>query len=578
MFRPEYPRPQLKRTLWQNLNGPWEYSTDRMNSGLDRKLMEPDAPFEEVINVPFCRESILSGIGDKEFCSCVWYRKKIRIPDEWAGKRVFLHVGACDFFTTLWVDGTKVGDHRGGSSSFSFELTPHLTSNEATLVLRAYDDVRSGKQAAGKQSHKHQSFGCYYTRTTGIWQTVWLEAVEESYLTELKYYPDIDAKTLTVHANADRADGMILTLSASYKGKPMGEASCVIHGKSAIITLPLSELHLWECGNGSLYDLELTLGNDHVTSYFGMRNVGWKDGILYLNHKPLFQRLVLDQGYYPDGILTAPSEEALLGDIERSLAMGFNGARLHQKIFDPLFLYHCDRLGYIVWGEHGNWGLDLSQPDAYKAFLPEWLEAIKRDFNHPAIIGWCPLNETRPEQDTEFVRFLADMTRAYDPTRMYIEASGYCHVPGIADVVDLHDYSNREKLEERYGALAKGEEVRVYVPRRWNIEEYGRPTFISEYGGIYWNPADALDKNRCGNWGYGDAPRTQEEFLARFREQTEFFLFNPHMGALCYTQLTDVEQEMNGLYTFDRKAKFDPSLFQAILCQRAAIETDEKNG
>ena len=572
MLRSEYPRPQLRRDLWQNLNGEWEYSSDRMDSGMDRGLMNPDACFAERINVPFCRESELSGIGDKEFCSCVWYRKKITVPDEWAGKRILLHIGACDFFTTLWVNGKKVGDHRGGFSAFSFELTPYLTEAENTLVLRAYDDIRSGKQAGGKQSKKHGSFGCFYTRTTGIWQTVWLEAVEQSYLTELKYYPDIDAKTLTIHATADKADGMTLYAKASYQGKAVGETSCVFHGKAAIATLPLSELHLWECGAGRLYDLELTLGNDKVTSYFGMRNIGIKDGIFYLNHKPVFQRLVLDQGFYPDGIFTAPSEEALLGDIERSMALGFNGARLHQKIFEPVFLYHCDRLGYMVWGEHGNWGLDLRQPDAFKAFLPEWLEAIKRDFNHPAIIGWCPLNETRPDQDTEFVRFLADMTRAYDPTRLYIETSGYCHVPGISDMVDLHDYSNPEKLAERYGGLATGEEVRVYVPRKWNVEEYGRPTFISEYGGIYWNPAEEKDENRCGNWGYGDAPQTQEEFIARFKAQTEFFLFNPAMGALCYTQLTDVEQEQNGLLTYDRRFKFSPEKYARILGRVAEIE------
>ena len=575
MLRPEYPRPQLRRDLWQNLNGEWEYSTDRMNSGLDRKLMEPDALFGETINVPFCRESELSGIGDKEFCDCVWYRKRIRIPAEWTGKRILLHIGACDFLTTLWVDGKKVGDHRGGFSSFSFELTPYISGEEAILTLRAFDDVRSGKQAGGKQSKKYGSFGCYYTRTTGIWQTVWLEAVEQSYLTELKYYPDIDAKTLTVHAVADRADGMILKLKASYKGKPMGEATCTVHGKTAVATIPLSELHLWECGNGRLYDLTLTLGEDRVDSYFGMRNVGLKDGILYLNNQPIFQRLVLDQGFYPDGIFTAPSEEALLGDVERSMAMGFNGARLHQKIFEPVFLYHCDRLGYMVWGEHGNWSLDISKPEAYRAFLPEWLETVKRDFNHPAIIGWCPLNETQPDQDPEFVRFLADMTRAYDPTRLYIETSGYCHVPGISDMVDLHDYSGRELLEERYGGLARGEEVRVYVPRKWKIEEYGKPTFISEYGGIYWNPDLEQDKDRCDSWGYGKGPHTKEEFIARFREQTEFFLFNPHMSALCYTQLTDVEQEQNGLYTYDRVAKFDPAIFRAILTQKAPIEEDK---
>ncbi|MBQ8431858.1 MAG: beta-galactosidase [Clostridia bacterium] len=581
MFRPEYPRPQLVRQNWINLNGAWEYQTDRVNSGLDRKLMEPDAPFTETINVPFCRESELSGIGDKEFCDCVWYRKKITLPENWAGKRVLLHIGACDFYTTLWVDGKKVGDHRGGFSSFSFELTPYLEGSEATLVLRAFDDIRSRKQAAGKQSKKYYSYGCSYTRTTGIWQTVWLEAVEQSYITETKYYPDIDASSVTVQATADNADGMILTAKAFYKGTPVGEASATVHAKSATLTIPLSELHLWECGKGRLYDLELTLGDDRVKSYFGMRNIGLKDGIFYLNNQPVFQRLVLDQGFYPDGIFTAPSEQALIDDIERSMALGFNGARLHQKIFEPVFLYHCDRLGYIVWGEHGNWMLDISAPDAWKAFLPEWLETVKRDFNHPAIIGWCPLNETQADEDPEFVKFLADVTRAYDSTRLYIETSGWYHISGIADIVDVHDYEpDPAKLVEKYEPLARGEEVPIRLPKKWkDLEKSGKPTFVSEYGGIYWNPEEehGIDANHVGSWGYGDAPRTQEEFVERFKGQTEALLFHPRMGALCYTQLTDVEQEQNGLYTYNRVAKFDPAIFHAILTQPAAIEKKKEN-
>lgn len=579
MFRPEYPRPQMVRQNWLNLNGPWEYQTDRANSGLDRKLMDPDADFTESINVPFCRESQLSGIGDTEFCNAVWYRKKISIPENWIGKRIFLHIGACDFSTTLWVDGKKVGKHRGGFSSFSFELTPYLNGSEATLVLRAFDDVRSQKQAGGKQSKRYGSYGCYYTRTTGIWQTVWLEAVEQSFITETKYYPDIDAGTLTVQATADSADGMTLFAKASYKGKAMGEACAIVHGKTATFTLSLAELHLWECGNGRLYDLELTLGNDSIKSYFGMRSIGWKDGIFYLNNKPVFQRLVLDQGFYPDGIFTAPSEQALIDDIERSMAMGFNGARLHQKIFEPVFLYHCDRLGYIVWGENGNWSLDVSAPTAWKAFLPEWLETIKRDFNHPAIIGWCPLNETQVDEDPEFIRFVADMTRAYDTTRLYIEASGWYHVAGIADIVDVHDYTaDPAELVAKYEPLTRGEAVPIRLPKKWNVEEYGKPTFVSEYGGIFWNPNEehGIDQSHIGNWGYGDAPRTEEEFVARFKGQTEAFLFHPRMGALCYTQLTDVEQEQNGLYTYDRKPKFDPAIFRAILTQEAAIEKENK--
>ena len=571
MYRPEYPRPQMVRPDWMNLNGAWEYLTDRAESGTDRKWFLPETNYTEQIEVPFCRESVLSGIGDTDFCNCVWYRKQLALPKEWDGKRVLLHIGACDFETTLWVDGKEVGTHRGGYISFTFDLTPYLTSREPVVILRVKDDVRSKNQPAGKQCSSYFSRGCHYTRTTGIWQTVWLEAVEQTYIKNTKYYPDIDARTLTVMATLENADGMTLCAKASYEGKAMGEASAKVHGKQAMLTLPLSELHLWEVGNGRLYDLELTLGNDCVKSYFGMRNIGLKNGILYLNGKPVFQRLVLDQGFYPDGIYTAPSEQALIDDIERSMACGFNGARLHEKIFEPLFLYHCDRLGYLVWGEHANWGLNVHEPTAWRGFLPEWVEAVERDFNHPAIIGWCPLNETQVDQDPEFVRFLGNMTSAIDPTRLYIDSSGWRHVAGVADIIDVHDYCQDPKqFAATYEPLKEGQPIPITLPRRWNMEEINFPTFVSEYGGIGWD----LDDSNGASWGYGNTPKSPEEFIERFKGLSEAILFHPKMGALCYTQLTDVEQEQNGLYTYDRRPKFDPAIFHAILSQRAAIEEE----
>ena len=572
MFRPEYPRPQMVRDAWINLNGPWEYRTDRAVSGTDRKWYLPETEFPETIEVPFCRESVLSGIGDTDFCDCVWYRKKLSIPEAWAGKRVILHIGACDFATTLYVDGKMVGTHRGGYVSFSFDLTPYLTNREPVITLRVLDEVRKMIQPGGKQSRLYYSQKCDYTRTTGIWQTVWLEAVEQAYIKNTKYYPDIDAKTLTVLVNAENADGMTVTAKASYEGKAVGSATAVVHGRQAMMTLPISELHLWEVGNGRLYDLELTLGNDAVKSYFGMRNIGIKEGIFYLNGKPVFQRLVLDQGFYPDGIYTAPSEKELIADIERSMACGFNGARLHQKIFEPLFLYHCDRLGYIVWGEHGNWGLNIHDPEGWRAFLPEWLESVERDFNHPAIIGWCPLNETQFNQDPELVRFLGSMTRAADPTRLFIEASGWAHVEGIADMIDVHDYcQDPVEFAARFEDLKEGKPVSIHLPKKYNLpEEITYPTFISEYGGIGWD----LDDTMGNSWGYGTTPASPEEFISRFKGLAEAILFHPKMSGLCYTQLTDVEQEQNGLYTYDRRPKFDPAIFHAILTQKAAIEEE----
>ena len=574
MHRPEYPRPQLVRALWQNLNGTWEYRTDRAASGTDRKFFAADTAFDEKIEVPFCRESVLSGIGDTDFCNCVWYRKTLEIPAAWDGKRVLFHVGACDFATTVWVNETEVGTHEGGYTPICYDITPYVKDGKATVVLRVLDDVRSQKQPAGKQSHRYESYGCSYTRTTGIWQTVWMEAVEQAYIKNVKYYPDIDAKTLTVHATVVDGDGLTLSATASYEGRPMGSAAAKVQGKQAVLTLPLEELYLWEAGCGRLYDLELTLGGDCVTSYFGMRNVALKDGVLYLNHKPIFQRLVLDQGFYPDGIYTAPTDDELRLDVERSMAMGFNGARLHQKVFEPRFLYHCDRLGYLVWGEHGNWELNLHEAAAWRGFLPEWLDVLERDFNHPAIIGWCPLNETQLDQDPTFVKYLSDLTRAYDPTRLYIEASGWTHVPGYADILDVHDYDqNPVTFAERYEPLTRGEDILINSLRTWKMKkdpEKGQPTFVSEYGGILW----VVERNEGGSWGYGNGPKTPEEFIERFRGLSEAILFHPRMGGLCYTQLTDVEQEQNGLYTYHRQAKFDPAIFHAILSQKAAVEEE----
>ena len=571
MFRPEYPRPQMVRDAWINLNGSWEYRTDRGVSGVDRKWYLPETDFPERIEVPFCRESVLSGIGDTDFCDCVWYRKKLSLPEEWAGKRVILHIGACDFETTLYVDGKEAGSHRGGYVSFSFDITPYLSNNEPVITLRVVDEVRKMIQPGGKQCRKYYSKSCDYTRTTGIWQTVWVEAVEQSYIKSTKYYPDIDAQTLTVLVKAENADGMRVSVKASYEGREVGNGSAVVHGRQAMMTIAISELHLWEVGNGRLYDLELTLGNDTVKSYFGMRSIGCKEGIFYLNGKPVFQRLVLDQGFYPDGIYTAPSEEALLADITRSLACGFNGARLHQKIFEPRFLYHCDRLGYIVWGEHGNWGLNIHDAEAWRAFLPEWLESVERDFNHPAIIGWCPLNETQIDQDPELVRFLGDLTRSADPTRLYIDASGWRHVDGVTDMIDVHDYcQDPVEFAARFEALKEGKPVSIFLPKKWNMEEITYPTFVSEYGGIGWN----LDDTMGNSWGYGKTPASPEEFIARFTGLAEVLLKHPKMGGLCYTQLTDVEQEQNGLYSYDRRPKFDPAIFHAVLSQKAAIEEE----
>ena len=341
---------------------------------------------------------------------------------------------------------------------------------------------------------------------------------------------------------------------------------------NVLLTLPLDELHLWEPGQGRLYDLKLTFGQDEVQSYFGMREIALDGEKVRINGKSVFQRLVLDQGFYPDGIYTAPSDEALRRDVELSLAAGFNGARLHQKVFEPRFLYHCDRSGYLVWGEQANWGLDVSAPDGLKCFLPEWMEALERDFNHPAIVGWCPFNETWDyegrKQDDDLLRIVYRMTKQYDTTRPCIDTSGNYHVE--TDIYDLHDYEqDPEVFAGHYESFAKGGALRDnHAARQTPVP--GIPAFISEYGGIKWD----VEGSNEASWGYGDGPKTEGEFIARYKGLTDALLDNPHMFGFCYTQLYDVEQETNGLYTYGRKPKFDMETFRKINGRRAAIEEE----
>jgi beta-galactosidase/beta-glucuronidase len=562
--RKEYPRPDFARENWRSLNGEWEFAEDYSVSGRARGMQAADAPaelFDQKIIVPFCRESELSGLGHKDFCNCVWYRKKVRITAAQLQGRVLFRVGACDWRTEVFVNGVSAGTHTGGYVEFAFDITSLLRRGDNVITICADDDLRSHDQAAGKQSDRYASYACSYTRTTGIWQSVWLEFVPKNYIKSIRVFPDVADRRVAVEFTVV-GDGRIAA-SAYYEGRQAGYAEASVCCGTAVLTMELSELHLWELGQGRLYDLCLTFGGDRVKSYFGMRSVETKDGFLYLNGRRVFQRLVLDQGFYPDGIYTASSDRELLADIERSMACGFNGARLHQKIFEPRFLYYADRLGYMVWGEHANWVLDISRPAAWANFIPEWIECLTRDFNHPAIIGWCPLNETQRNQDETFVRSLAAVTRTFDPTRAYIDTSGWCHVPGVTDIMDNHDYEQDPAVfRATYEAVRDSG-----APVRGRSRFQHSTSFVSEYGGIRWAP----EGSEFG-WGYGNAPKTGEEFIARFRGLTDALLDNSAIGGLCYTQLTDVEQEVNGLYTYGRRAKFDPAIFKEILSRKAVIE------
>lgn len=564
--RAEHPNPQFERESWLNLNGEWEFEIDNSVNGRERGLQNAEHLSSKII-VPFCPESRLSGVENTDFMNCVWYRRDIEISESELEGIVILHFGAVDYDATIYINGKEAMHHKGGYVSFAGDITKFLKAGKNSIAVEARDDVRNPLIPRGKQSERLHSHDCDYTRTTGIWQTVWVEFVPKSYIKSIKLFPNPESSSVAF--SCELCGSGELGIDVLYEGKLVGRYDCKNAAGCVSGDMKLIEKHLWEVGCGRLYNLVITFGGDTVKSYFGLRDVRL-DGFKYLiNGKSVFQRLVLDQGFYRDGIYTAPDDSDMIKDIEISLAAGFNGARLHQKVFEQRFLYHCDRLGYIVWGEYPNWGLDYSAPDAIYGILPEWCEEVERDFNHPSIIGWCPFNETWDyagrEQRDELLEAVYKITKQLDSTRPCIDTSGNFHV--MSDIFDVHDYEQDPKIfKENYDKLVSDGTL---FDRHDSRQKYaGEPTFVSEYGGIKWVVGEQ-DENA---WGYGNAPRTENEFIERYRGLTEALLGNELMFGFCYTQLYDIEQEQNGLYTYDREPKFDMTVFHGINSAKAAIE------
>ena len=573
MPRPEYPRPQFVRDSWLNLNGAWEFAFDHGDTGEARGLHLENAPFPLTIQVPFCPESSLSGVEYKDFMSAVWYRRTISLTEEQCAGRVFIRFGAVDYRCTVYVNGKKVDTHVGGYSSFGMEITGLVNPGHNILVVQAQDNPRSNRQPVGKQSRKFFSHACDYTRTTGIWQTVWLEFTPKTYIDSVRITPDDLNRRVSFAAKIDGCTKDTVVKAVITKdGRHVGGACARPTPGLTNFIAEVSEAELWEPGKPVLYDVTFTLERngeavDTVHSYFGFRRIEIQGNRFLINGKPVFQRTVLDQGFYPDGIYTAPTDEALKHDIELSMAVGFNGARLHQKVFEERFLYWADRLGYLVWGEHASWGLDITGAEGLACFLPEWMEIIKRDVNHPAIIGWCPFNETSHTQDKRVLATVWQATKDYDPTRPCIDTSGYCHV--VTDVYDDHDYDqNPETFRARY------QDLHSYGASRFNREYFpyhGIPFFLSEFGGTWWAPG------REDGWGYGNLPKSEEEVICRMEGLFAALLDHPEICGYCYTQLTDIEQEQNGIYTYNREKKFSDENYariRAAQIRKAAYEEE----
>ena len=587
--RPEYPRMQFRREAsWTNLNGTWDFAIDRTGSARERGIVGKKELFDRKIVVPFCPESELSGIGDVDFMDDVWYRREVTFPAAWAGKRILLHFDGVDFLSEFWLDGVPVFSHNGGSAPFAMDVTRFAKPGEKqVLVVHAHDDVRGKMQGGGKQSLGYFSKGCHYTRVTGIWKTVWAEAVHPQGLASCRVTPNFDTSEVVLEPrflSSSAGDRFRAVVRAGRKVVAERETPAV---QGAPVCIAVPDARAWSPSDPFLYDLELSVVRggkeiDRVESYFAMRKVSWEDGRIFLNGKPVFLRFVLDQGFYPDGVWTAPSDAELKADIERSLAMGFNGARLHQKVFDDRWHYWADRLGYLTWAEYPSWGFDAAAPEAQRNFLEEWTAVVAALRDHPSIIGWTPLNEStvnngfggwkdgwawadpddpKLEAYRRLVRTAVAATRAIDPTRPVNDSSGWIHVE--TDLWTVHSYRATPGEQRKWLFPKSGDrKVAANVP---GVEppHDGQPVVLDEWGGFKY----LLPEDRKGDagWGYNGLNLTEENaFLSRIGDQTALFAGLKKLAGWCYTQLTDVEQEQNGVYTYDRRPKADPAKLAAV--------------
>lgn len=602
----EFPRPDFRRGAFQLLDGTFDFCFDDENVGLSEQWYN-NPVFDQKIEVPFCYQCEASTIGTTAYHPIVWYAKRFSLDEILTGSTTLLHFGAVDYRTTVWINGLQIGTHEGGYTPFHFDISTALAQEEEHLLVVRVEDYFDCTQPRGKQYWKEYNEMCWYQGSTGIWQSVWLESAQGAWLTHLGCTPDIDTSTVTVayeiegprtltrgtrytlsfalrHEHLVR-DPSSYSMDPSYKvnqgERPEYFTTITVDEIQGRLTLAvpipdkIKNTHWWSPETPNLIGLTVTLLDgdepvDSVDTYFGMRKVEIKNGEVLLNHQPLTQTLVLDQGYWDDTFLTPPSSLALRKDIELAIKMGFNGARKHQKIEHPHFYYWADVLGFLVWGE---------LPSAYhfsdtsmQALRRDMQAFIRRDYNHPSIITWVPLNESWGVRDIvidtrqqAFAASLYWMIKGLDPTRLVIANDGW-EMVNESDFYGIHDYSpTKESLNPAYFISAEAV-MRTAVQKKRllvdGIEVQEKPLLITEYGGI------AFEDKSQESWGYFGKVGSEEEFLARFEAITEAFTSLPYCIGVCYTQLTDVFQEKNGLLDMKRNPKIALTKIRAILTKQ----------
>lgn len=576
----DYPRPQFVRKEWKSLNGEWNFMFDDNDEGETKKYFK-DFQINKKINVPFTYETKLSGLEDESVHYIVWYNRKINISKEQLqNNNVILNFEGSDYKTKIWINGNYIGENIGAYSRFSFNIEKYVIEGENDITIKVEDSL-SKDQPRGKQRYKKESWKCWYIQTTGIWKTVWLEWVSKKHLKAVKITPKTDKVQLEIETNLLEQDigkeKYCIQTEISFNGQILNNTKEVINSNYEKIEINIvkegikHDIQKWSINNPNLYDINYKLycGDkviDDVDSYFGIREITIKEDKIYLNGEELYLKLILDQGYWKESHLTPPSEQSLIKDIESVLALGYNGIRKHQKIEDERFLYWCDVKGVLVWSEMANcYNFD---DNSLQNFTNEWIKVVKQNYNHPSIITWVPINESWGipevsicEKEQNFATTLYYLTKAMDDTRPVISNDGWEHT--ISDIITIHDYKqDEESLYQEY----TDKDMKVLN----NLEEYngkhrlfangyryeGQPVIMSEYGGIAINSEEG--------WGYGKQVKDEKELIERFTKLTKEIKNIPYITGYCYTQLTDVQQEINGLMDAERNYKIEPSIIRNI--------------
>ena len=572
-----YPRPQFIRDNWLSLNGKWNFVFDDENIGEEKQFFNKFPESREIL-VPFTYETKMSGINDETVHKSIWYSNEIDINNE-KDENIIMHFEGSDFITKLWINGNYVGMNIGGYHRFSFDITKYIVDGKNNFTIKVEDSL-SKSQPRGKQRYKNESFKCWYIQTTGIWKTIWLESVPKNYIVSAKNTPNYDDKNVEIELETNISEDIIndfeIETEILFDSKTISIKKQNIENKIFKYTIDICaqnehEIKYWSPESPNLYDIKYRLyykGNliDEISSYFGIRKISIANSKILLNDKEIYLKMILDQGYWADSHLTPPSEEAIIKDIEIIKKYGYNGIRKHQKVEDERFLYYCDINGILVWSEMANCYEFNDKSIEY--FTNEWIKVVKQNYNHPSIITWVPINESwgihevaEDLQEQNFANSLYYITKAIDKTRPVISNDGWEHT--ISDIITIHDYKQEAELfyneyNDKELSVLNNKKAYHKINKLFSgdYKYNGQPIIMSEYGGI------ALNSDK--GWGYGKQVEDEQEFIDRFEKLTNVIKNTKYICGYCYTQLTDVQQEINGLVDEYRNDKFCCDIIEHI--------------